>query len=168
VTPATPISNPSHRVRELSTRAGWRELLADRCAGTSGWVLRAAGLPELRAAHAPLFMVIDPTGTRVTELADRMRMTKQAAGELIRSLAERGYLQVSPGTTDGRVSIVTLTDRGWDAVRTGDRVVAAFDQWLDQRIGAEQVDQLRRTLTAIATATSAHWPSSVPEGQARG
>lgn len=121
--------------------------------------LRAAGLPDLRAAHAPIFMVIDAEGTRVTELAERTKMTKQAAGELIRYLTDRGYLQVTPGPTDKRARIVRLTARGWDAVSTGERVIAAFDRWLEHRIGAEQVVELRQTLTAIAATTSAQWPA---------
>lgn len=89
-------------------------------------------------------------------------MTKQATGELVRYLAERGFVQVMPGATDKRARMVTLTDRGWDAVHAGERVVAAFDRWLEHRIGTEQVAELRQTLTAIAMTTSAHWPNSVP------
>ena len=119
--------------------------------------LHAAGLAELRAAHAPIFMVIDPGGTRITELAERTKMTKQAAGELIRYLTDRGYLQVTPGASDKRARIVTLTERGWEALRTGEGVIAAFDRWLEDRIGAEQVRELRETLTAIAATTSSDW-----------
>jgi hypothetical protein len=32
--------------------------------------LRAAGFADLRAAHAPVSMAIDPDGTRITDLAD--------------------------------------------------------------------------------------------------
>jgi DNA-binding MarR family transcriptional regulator len=129
--------------------------------------LRAAGLDELRAAHAPLFVVIDAEGTRVTELADRMKMTKQAAGELVRYLAERGFVEVTPGAADRRARIVTLTDRGWEAVEVGMSVIAAFDRWLDDRIGAEHVDELRQTLTAIASTTSAEWSGSPDDAGSR-
>ena len=42
--------------------------------------LREAGFADLRAAHAPLFTAIDVDGTRVTELAERTAMSKQAVG----------------------------------------------------------------------------------------
>ncbi len=112
--------------------------------------LADAGYPDLRAAHAPVFMAIDPDGTRVTELAERTKMTKQAVGELVRRLETRGYLTVTADPSDARVRRVRLTDDGWRALATGERVIAEFDRWLETSIGAEQVTRLRSTLTAIA------------------
>jgi len=76
--------------------------------------LLAAGFPDLRAAHAPVFMAIDPHGSRVIELAARTRMTKQAAGELIGYLTDRGYLEVAADPDDRRAKRVTLTPRRAD------------------------------------------------------
>lgn len=112
--------------------------------------LADAGYPDLRAAHAPVFMAIDPDGTRVTELAERTKMTKQAVGELVRRLETRGYLTVTADPSDARVRRVRLTDDGWRALATGERVIAEFDRWLETSIGADQVTRLRSTLTAIA------------------
>ncbi len=112
--------------------------------------LADAGYPDLRAAHAPVFMAIDPDGTRVTELAERTRMTKQAVGELVRRLEDRGYVAVTADPADARVRRVRLTDHGWQALATGERVIAEFDRWLETSIGAQQVTRLRSTLTAIA------------------
>ncbi|MEV6488666.1 MarR family transcriptional regulator [Actinoplanes sp. NPDC051633] len=111
--------------------------------------LRAAGFPDLRSAHAPVFMAIDPEGTRVTELARRTRMTKQAVGELIRYLAAHGYVTVAPDPDDGRARRVSLTDAGWRAIDTGERVIGDFDQWLNDAIGADVVVQLRQALDRI-------------------
>ncbi|HEY0240257.1 MAG TPA: MarR family transcriptional regulator [Friedmanniella sp.] len=112
--------------------------------------LRDAGFPDLRSAHAPIFMGIAPEGSRVSDLASRARMTKQAAGELIRYLAERDYLAVSPDPSDGRAKRVELTDRGWEAIMVGERVIAGFDAWLAEQIGADEVDRLRQILITIA------------------
>lgn len=112
--------------------------------------LREAGFPDLRAAHAPVFMAMDPEGSRATVLAERTRMTKQAAGELIRYLADRGYLEVAPDPADRRAKRVTLTDEGWRAIAVGERVIAGFDSWLEERIGAQAITRLRETLTLIA------------------
>jgi DNA-binding MarR family transcriptional regulator len=124
-----------------------------------------AGFPDLRAAHAPVFMALDPEGTRVTELAARTRMTKQAVGELVRYLETRGYLSVAPDPADARVRRVSLTDDGWRAIATGERVIAEFDAWLEESIGAGQVARLRATLTAIADTTVPVRPVR-PVGQA--
>ncbi|NYI70058.1 DNA-binding MarR family transcriptional regulator [Naumannella cuiyingiana] len=112
--------------------------------------LRAAGFADVRAAHAPLFLAIDTEGTSVTALAERTRMTKQAVGELIRQLSDRGYLAVGTDEADRRVRRVRLTPRGEEVLSAGLGVVADFDAWLAERIGNERVADLRRTLTMIA------------------
>jgi DNA-binding MarR family transcriptional regulator len=111
--------------------------------------LAAAGFPALRAAHAPLLMAIAPEGSRVSELAERTRMTPQAVGELIRYLQDAGLLAVGPDPDDRRAKRVALTDDGWAALDTGARVVADFDAWLARSIGSEQVERLRAALLRI-------------------
>lgn len=112
--------------------------------------LQDAGFPDLRSAHAPIFMGIAPEGSRGSELARRARMTKQAAGELIRYLVERDYLTVTPDPADGRAKKVELTERGWEAILVGERVIADFDAWLAAQIGPDNVAQLRQILITIA------------------
>lgn len=131
----------------LMTAAG------QRLAQELNTALAEAGFPDVRAAHAPVFMAVDPEGTRVTELAERTRMTKQAVGELVRYLETRGYVTVSPDPADARVRRVRLTEEGWRAIATGERVIAEFDAWLEASIGAAQVKRLRATLTEIADTT---------------
>lgn len=112
--------------------------------------LAEAGFADLRSAHAVVFMSVAAEGSRVTELAERARMTKQAVGELIRYLVERGYLVTAADPGDGRAKRVQLTDRGWAAIDLGQQVIADFDQWLEDAVGARAVRQLREVLTAIA------------------
>jgi DNA-binding MarR family transcriptional regulator len=111
--------------------------------------LRDAGFADLRAAHAPVFMAVDVDGTRVTDLAQRSAMSKQAMGELIRYLSAGGYLTVAADPLDGRAKRVTLTDRGWAAVDLGESVLRGFDDWLAAAVGADQVAVLRETLYRI-------------------
>lgn len=111
--------------------------------------LVAAGFDDVRAAHTPLFLVISPAGSSVSELAQRTRMTKQAAGELIRYLESRGYLTVEVPDTDRRARLVRLTERGWQALEAGKQVVTDYDDWLRDSIGAAELDSLRAVLERI-------------------
>ena len=97
--------------------------------------LQEAGFLDLRASHAPVFMAIDPGGSRVTALAERAAMSKQAVGELIRYLVEHGYLAVDTDADDRRAKRVTLTESGWKALDLGERVIADYDTWLEHAVG---------------------------------
>jgi DNA-binding MarR family transcriptional regulator len=76
-------------------------------------------------------------------------MTKQAMGELVAYLVERGYLETVPDPDDGRARLVRATRRGWQAVDAGVEVIAAFDAWLEERLGADGVTRLRGDLHLI-------------------
>ena len=43
-----------------------------------------------------MFGNIDPDGTRLTDLAERARMTKQSVGEVTSDLEQRGYVERVP------------------------------------------------------------------------
>ncbi|MEV0252441.1 MarR family winged helix-turn-helix transcriptional regulator [Nocardia sp. NPDC050712] len=124
--------------------AAARTLAAELDAG-----IAAAGFADVRAAHAPVFQLIEPAGTRLTVLAERAGMTKQAMGELVRHLDRQGYVELTGDPGDRRAKLVRLTRRGWAVVDAGVAVIERFDQHLDQIVGAPEVARLRRTLLGI-------------------
>ncbi|WP_225725909.1 MULTISPECIES: MarR family winged helix-turn-helix transcriptional regulator [unclassified Nocardia] len=138
-----PLSDRPPPLGNLLTAAA-RTLAAELDAG-----LAAAGFADVRAAHAPVFQVIDPEGTRSSVLAERAGMTKQAMGELVRHLESRGYVESAPDPADGRARLVRLTSRGWLVVDAGLAVVQRFDEHLDAIIGSDEVARLRSTLLAV-------------------
>lgn len=68
--------------------------------------------PDLRQAHLQLFRTGPLDGRRVTELATRTRMTKQAMHELVVHLEKCGYLRRDRDPADVRARLITLTERG--------------------------------------------------------
>ncbi|KAA0021761.1 MarR family winged helix-turn-helix transcriptional regulator [Antrihabitans cavernicola] len=142
-----PLSNRPPPLGNLLAAAS-RTLAAELDAG-----IAAAGFADLRAAHAPIFQVIDPAGSRMTELAARTGMTKQAMGELVRHLEKHGYVALTPDEADRRARLVHLTDSGWAVVDAGLGVVGKFDELLDRALGSDNVTQLRNTLLAIIGGT---------------
>lgn len=121
--------------------------------------LAAAGYGDVRSAHAPLFMAIEPGGSSITQLAERAHMTKQAMGELVRYLHGCGYVQLAVDDIDRRARRITLTPRGWHALDVGLRVIDDFEQWLDDTIGPARVQALRATLDHILSTESTAWRS---------
>jgi DNA-binding MarR family transcriptional regulator len=123
--------------------------------------LRAAGHDDLRAAHAQVFVALDMEGSRLTELAARAGMTKQAMGELVRYLEHHGYLAVEPDSRDRRAKMIRPTPRGMAARQDCASLVAESDRRLADRIGDRALRELRLQLGHIGGGERAR-----PEGPA--
>jgi DNA-binding MarR family transcriptional regulator len=113
-------------------------------------VRRVGGTPEvpqgLRSSQLRLLSLTPTDGMRVTDLAKRVGMTKQALGEFATVLEEQGLLESVRDPADKRVRILRPTRRGRQAVAASERMIAAVEaQWRD-RLGARKWDQLRSLL----------------------
>lgn len=112
--------------------------------------LRAAGYADLRAAHAQVFVALVAEGSRLTELAGRAGMTKQAMGELVRYLELHGYLDVAPDSRDRRAKVIRPTDRGRGARDAIVELLAECDRRLTERVGEQALEDLRAQLRRIS------------------
>jgi DNA-binding MarR family transcriptional regulator len=112
---------------------------------------RVADTPynDIRISHGCVFGNIDPEGTRLTDLAERARMTKQSVGEVTSDLEQRGYVERVPDPSDGRAKIIRLTERGRAAQALGVGLIDEIEQEWAERFGAEHVAALREALEAI-------------------
>ncbi|MCL2419282.1 MAG: MarR family winged helix-turn-helix transcriptional regulator [Conexibacteraceae bacterium] len=111
--------------------------------------LEAAGYGDIRAGHGCVFGSVDPAGSRLTDMAESARMTKQSVGEAVTDLARRGYVERLPDPTDGRVKIIRLTDRGCEAQRIGLALIDEIERDWAERYGEAEIAALRETLEAI-------------------
>ena len=127
----------------------------------------AAGLTDLRPAHAVVFRYLSPEGERVTELAAKAHTTKQAMGYLVDYLVEHGYLERLPDPTDGRAQVVRRTERGWTANRIARQVVADVQSEWAQLLGQQSFEQLLSLLTELASRLGVAYAGSVSEVSAR-
>jgi DNA-binding MarR family transcriptional regulator len=115
-------------------------------------VNRAGVKPALRPAHTRLLPHIDKEGTRLTELARRVGITKQAVGQLVDELSTLGALDVVPDPTDGRARLVRFTARGVAAIQQGLGVLAQLEQELAREVGAKRLRQLNELLSELLPA----------------
>lgn len=111
--------------------------------------LRGAGYDDVGAAHASVLATVDPAGVRLATLVDRGGRTKQATSELAAHLVGRGYLQVRPDATDGRAKLYLPTPEGTALLIACGAVVIEYETWLDEALGRQGVEKLRRALVAI-------------------
>src|SRR5438270_3851822 len=100
----------------------------------------AAGHPDLRPPHFPIFEYIDHEhGSRITDLARHANVSVQAMGELVDYLAARGYVERVPDPSDGRAKLVRLTGRGREAYRLAGRSVTDLEATWAGYIGVEKM-----------------------------
>ncbi|UGQ13101.1 MarR family winged helix-turn-helix transcriptional regulator [Yinghuangia sp. ASG 101] len=108
------------------------------------------GHPDVRPLFGFVFQAIGPHGTTAADLARALGVSKQAAGKTIATLADLGYVAVSPDPGDARRKLVNLTPHGVDClVRTNRAFDAIRDRWVD-RLGAERVRALDADLGRMA------------------
>ena len=78
-----------------------------------------------------------------------LRISKQAAGQLVDTLVHRGYLARNVDEQDRRRLIVTLTDRGRAAAATQAEARERVDAELLAKVGAQCIEQTRVALAAL-------------------
>jgi DNA-binding MarR family transcriptional regulator len=108
--------------------------------------MAAAGFTNLRPAHHQVLAHVPPEGIRLTALAERARITKQAMAELVGDLVRLGYLRRATDPDDRRAKRIELTDRGAKSAAAARRALAAIETELGERITPKRLRQLRRAL----------------------
>ena len=125
--------------------AGHRALAADLVVE-----LEERGWPGLRASQAALVLNVDRrSGTRLTELARRAGVTKQAMMVIVDELEIRGLVRRTPDPDDGRAKVVRLTARGRTFAAECRRAVAAVDARAKRALGGRRFDALREALELL-------------------
>lgn len=113
--------------------------------------LTERGYPDARPGHAAVFMHIDRrSGTRLTELARRARMTKQGMMLVVDDLEQRGYVRRVPDPDDARAKVVRLTARGRRFVGEARRAAAAIETRTRRELGGRRYETFRDALEQLA------------------
>jgi len=104
-------------------------------------VRKATGM-AWRQAHTNLFPHIDHDGTRLTDLAKRVGISKQAVGQLVEELEAMGALQRVPDPSDGRAKLIRFKREGRGSIMAGLTILDEVAHDLTASIGAPRMDQL--------------------------
>jgi DNA-binding MarR family transcriptional regulator len=106
--------------------------------------LRARGFDGVRFSFTALLPHLDrERGTRLTDLAARMDISKQAAGQMVSQLETLGYVARSPDPEDGRARLVELTEGGYRVLLAGLEVFAELEAELEQELGNDLMSAFR-------------------------
>ena len=108
--------------------------------------LHESGFDDLDGAHLNVFQYPGPQGARPSELAGRLRISKQALNYLLGELERLGYLERRPDPDDLRSKRVALTPRGASAIRVIREAVAELETAWAEQLGRKRFAQLRNLL----------------------
>lgn len=108
--------------------------------------LAEAGFDDVRPAHSAVLRNIAREGSRLTELAERARVTKQSMAELVEHLRKRRYVELVPDPSDGRAKLVRFTERGWKIHATLVKISREFEKECARSMGEVKWRQLRGLL----------------------
>jgi DNA-binding MarR family transcriptional regulator len=111
--------------------------------------LHERGFDDLDAPHLNLLQYPGPHDMRPSDLAARLRMSKQALNYLLGELERRGYIVRHPDPEDMRSRRIVLTRRGHSAVRVIREAVADTEREWAQELGPKRFAQLRALLLEL-------------------
>lgn len=93
----------------------------------------ARGFTDVRPSHGFAFARISSGDATASDLADHLGVSKQAAGQLVDQLVDRGYVTREADPSDRRARLLRLTTRGWECTRAADEAArGAVAQWQRQ------------------------------------
>jgi DNA-binding MarR family transcriptional regulator len=109
----------------------------------------ALAFPELRGSHRRLLQMIPADGIRITDLARRADMTKQALGEFMDGLERAGFVASRRDPADGRVRLITRTKQGDAAAAAAQDALDAVERRWRREIGAARYDAMKAVLREL-------------------
>lgn len=111
--------------------------------------LHARGYPGLTLAHIGSLPHLEMEGTRITTLAERVGITKQGMGSLIRDLERQGFVARVMDPSDRRATLVHLTDAGLRFMRDAIAVTRELEADYAALLGPAHLDALRAILIRL-------------------
>ncbi len=111
--------------------------------------LYESSFADFDAAYLTVFQYPGPQGARPSELAARLRISKQALNYLLGELERLGYLERRTDPDDLRSKRIALTPRGIAAVCVIREAVGEVETAWAEQLGAARFDELRNLLLEL-------------------
>lgn|SRR5262249_29989935 len=108
--------------------------------------LHERGFDDLDAPHLNVFQYPGPEGAKPSELAVRLRMTKQALNYMLGELERLGYIERRADPDDLRSKRVVLTRRGKSMIPVIREAVGEMEAEWSKQLGPKRFAQLRTLL----------------------
>ena len=114
-----------------------------------------AAREQVSAAHIHITRHLALEGSRLTDLATRAGMSKQAMGDLVDQCEAWGLVMRAPDERDRRARVVRFTPVGLSWLAAFEQAVAQAEQEFRAEVGADVATVVALGLEAYASAWSA-------------
>jgi DNA-binding MarR family transcriptional regulator len=143
--PAVPVENALAQSLAVGLLAAGRAVVDGVSAG-----VRARGFTDLRPAHGFAFTRLSRGGATITQLAEHLDVTRQAAAQLTDELVAKGYIERRQHPVDARAKLLVLTEKGWACTRAAEAATADTVATWSAVIGEDRLRALVGDLARIA------------------
>ena len=109
------------------------------------------GALGISPGQASALLLIDRSGVRLSDLALRAGISKQAMMEMVDALEQGGSVRRKSDPADARAKVVRLTARGSRQRAEARRAVTTVEGRLRRRLGERRYEQLEQTLSDMAS-----------------
>lgn len=113
--------------------------------------LAAEGFDDLRPAFGYVLNAAAGSAMNASDIAGVLGMTKQGSAKLLTDMESAGYIVRRDSESDGRVRVITLTDRGRQALAAAAHTQAAIEQHWANLTSRSDTQAMRRVLSAVMT-----------------
>ena len=113
--------------------------------------LAERGYANVSLAELRLMQQLCLSGTRSTELAARLKLSKQAIGQLIDGLEKKGWVVRSQDPSDRRAKRITYTAQGYQFISDAIDATLVAEHSFSQLIGADNYQRLKKSLMQIVS-----------------
>ncbi len=111
--------------------------------------LHERGFGDLDAPHLSVFLFPGPQGAKPSQLAARLRASKQSINHLLGQLERFGYLERRDDPDDLRSRRIHLTPRGKSVVLVIREAVREVEHDWERRLGSKRLALLRELLREL-------------------
>ncbi len=120
----------------------------------------------LRPSHFRVLGEVPEDGISISDLGDRLRMTKQASGQFVNRLVNTGHLRVRVDPRDKRSRLVVRTAKGTRASRYATDTIDRVEQVWAEQLGGRRYAQFREILDELVDTLWSTTLNQVPDQHA--
>lgn len=124
--------------------------------------LRSSGYEDITLAYINFIAAVSVEGTRLTDVAGSLGVSKQAAGQMAKELISKSYLSRQADPEDGRATLLTFTSKGEKFLDDAREGIEAIETLYERHLGKASFTSLREGLLRLLEETRGEFERQMP------